>query len=119
MKFKEKGISANSERINNLINEAISQLKKLDEKKILLEKQVQNLQNDREDCVMDYENKQNYLEDLNRRINEMSIKIKNFNNEREKIKKSKSGKTGNEKLDLLISQKMKMQVFYIFIKFFY
>ena len=38
LKFKENGICANSERTNKLINEAINQLKKFDEKKIILEK---------------------------------------------------------------------------------
>lgn len=106
LKFREVEISNNSEKANLRINEAINNLKILDEKKNNLEKQLANVQKEREDITFDFDNKQNFFNDLNRKINELSIKIKNF--EQEKIKKARV--TGHSKLDFLLREKIDMQV---------
>lgn len=106
LKFREIAISSNSEKVNLKINEAINNLKILDEKKNNLEKQLANVQREREDITFDFDNRQNFFDDLNKKINEMSIKIRNF--EQEKAKKARE--TGNSKLDFLLREKINMQV---------
>jgi chromosome segregation ATPase len=106
LKFREIERSNNSQKVNIKINEAMNNLKILDEKKNNLEKQLTNVQKDREDISFDFDNRQNFFNDLNRKINELSIKIRNF--EHEKLKKAR--KTGNSKLDFLLREKINMQV---------
>ncbi len=106
LKIKEIEKSSNAEKTNLKINEAILLLKTLDNKKNNLEKQYANVQNEREDISIEYENRQIFFNDIYKKINELSIKIKNF--EQEKIKKTRE--TGNAKLDFLLKEKMNIQV---------
>jgi len=106
LKFREVDISNNSQKVNLKINEAMNILKTLDEKKNNLERQLANVQREREEISFDFDNRQNFFHDLNRKISEMSIKIKNF--EQEKAKKARQ--TGNSKLDFLLREKINMQV---------
>lgn len=106
LKFRESEISSNSEKTNLKINEAILKLKTLDEKKNLLVKKLGVVQKEREDISFDFDYRQNYFNDLHKKINELSIKIKNF--EQEKITKAR--KTGNSKIDLLLREKINLQV---------
>lgn len=107
LKYREVEIASNSEKATLKINEAITVLKNLDEKKNNLEKQLANVQKDREDITFDSDYRKIFFDDLNKKINELSIKIKNF--EQEKIKKTTE--TGNSKLDFLLKEKMIIQVF--------
>jgi len=110
-----------NENMNIKINESIGNLKFLDEKKNNKEIELKKIQKDREDITYEYESRQNYLQEILSKINSLSMSLKNQNQKTEKntnrnmiSSKIQNISTGNKKLDILIKEKQKLQVFVCF-----
>jgi hypothetical protein len=113
LKKRTEGVSDCSEKTTLKINESINYLKTLDEKKKNLEKDFTNIQKEREDITYEFEKKQNYLSEVLSKINQISISIKNYQNQQKQEKintdNRRSTETGNKQLDMLLKEKMKIQ----------
>jgi hypothetical protein len=103
-------MSENSEKLTSKINESINLLKTLDEKKKKLDSDYQNIQKDRESITYEYEKRQTHLNEILDKVNQLSMSLKNHEQLRLKDKE-----TGNKKLDKLLKEKMKSQVFCLLI----
>jgi chromosome segregation ATPase len=99
----------NSQKINTKINESITTLKNLDEKKKTIEKEFKDIQRDRENITFEYEKKQNYLQDILDKINKLSMSLKNQEDEFKGKNFNYQKPTGNRQLDMLLKEKMKTQ----------
>ena len=67
------------------ISENINYLKKLDETKVVKETEFKGIQQDREIIALDYETKFNTYNELSSKINSLSISIKNFEQNKDKL----------------------------------
>ena len=85
LKSKISDISSECEKYSLKINENINYLKKLDETKVLKEKEFKDIQEDRENVALEYDKKFNIHNDLSAKINSLSISIKNFEQNKEKL----------------------------------
>jgi hypothetical protein len=109
LKLRTRESVDNSEKINIKINESITTLKNLDEKKKTLEKEFNEIQRDRENITFEYEKKQSYLQDLLDKINKLSMSLKNQEDEFKGKQINSQKQTGNRQLDMLLKEKMKTQ----------
>lgn len=107
VKSKADEICDQSERSSMKINEAINFLKSFDEKKKQKEKEYNTILRDREDIAYQFEQKQNYLNDILAKINQLSMTLKNHEqNIEQKENEMMKKQTGNKKLDNLLKEKM-------------
>lgn len=109
LKKRTEEICDESEKYSQKINESISLLKTLDEKMKKLDKDFKNVQKDRENITYEFEKKQSYLDGILIKINQLSISIKNYQNQQIQENKRISVGTGNKQLDILLKEKMKIQ----------
>ena len=85
LKSRITEISTECEKYSLKISENINYLKKLDETKVIKETEFKGIQHDREIIALDYETKFNKYNELSSKINSLSISIKNFEQNKDKL----------------------------------
>jgi hypothetical protein len=98
LKQRINEISSECEKNSLKINENITYLKKLDETKLNKENEFKNIQQDRENIALEYEKKLNIHNDILAKINSLSISIKNFDQNKDKL--NPKVKNSNNELNL-------------------
>lgn len=85
LKQRINEISSECEKNSLKINENITYLKKLDETKLTKENEFKTIQQDRENIALEYERKSNIHNEIISKINSLSISIKNFDQNKDKL----------------------------------